>query len=296
VPTDLSSFKRNSYSQGGEDGVLHKIFLDLDISPGRFCEFGAWDGKHLSNTYALYEAGWKGCYIEADPVRYQHLLRTFESSDAVTCICAFVEITGENSLEALLERADFPVHELNVLSVDIDSDDLGVWRSLTVRPTVVVIEYNPTMPIDVAFQNPPGTSIGNSARAIMTFADSRQYDLVAVTTTNLIFVTREANAGKWRTIDATDPDLRTGNRYFFGYDGTVIQMELESESIRTDPIMRVPWSGALFAQPIKPRFRVYRKTARTRRAIGRAIAATTVAVTSPIAFLSFARGRRAGRR
>jgi len=292
LPTDLSLFKQDFYSQGGEDGILRRVFLELGVSSGTFCEFGAWDGQHLSNTFALYQTGWRGCYIEADPVRYQALCRTFASSDAVTCICAFVETRGSNSLEALLERAGFSSMDLDLLSIDIDSDDLAIWRSLTIRPKVVVIEYNPTMPTDVLFENPPGTSIGNSARAVVTFAQAHDYDLVAVTSTNLVFVTSDVNRGRFRTIDAVGPELHTGNRYFFGYDGTLVQVNLDSQQARLDEIMRVPWSGALFPQPIKPRFRVYRKTARVRRAIGRGIAAAIVAFTSPRAFLEYARRRR----
>jgi len=37
-------FIKNVYSQNGEDGVIEKIFKDLEIIDGVVCEFGAWDG------------------------------------------------------------------------------------------------------------------------------------------------------------------------------------------------------------------------------------------------------------
>src|SRR4029434_1254207 len=44
---------RDVTSQGGEDGILEAVF---EVVPGGHrwaCEFGAWDGRHLSNTHHL---------------------------------------------------------------------------------------------------------------------------------------------------------------------------------------------------------------------------------------------------
>ena len=51
---ELGKYRKNLYSQYGEDGIIAKIFDILDIKSGYVCEFGAWDGIHLSNTYNLY--------------------------------------------------------------------------------------------------------------------------------------------------------------------------------------------------------------------------------------------------
>ena len=48
------SYKKNIFSQNGEDGIIEEIFKRLnDVSDKKCCEFGAWDGKHLSNTCNL---------------------------------------------------------------------------------------------------------------------------------------------------------------------------------------------------------------------------------------------------
>ena len=50
---DLLGYRENKYSQFGEDGIIQEICYRQGIKVGWFVEFGAWDGKHLSNTYNL---------------------------------------------------------------------------------------------------------------------------------------------------------------------------------------------------------------------------------------------------
>ena len=54
---NLDNFKKNNYSQNGEDGIIKEITkrLKLDKNPkNNWCvEFGAWDGIHGSNTFNL---------------------------------------------------------------------------------------------------------------------------------------------------------------------------------------------------------------------------------------------------
>ena len=44
-------FRKNNYSQNGEDGVLEKITNLLELNNLELCEFGAWDGIQGSNTF-----------------------------------------------------------------------------------------------------------------------------------------------------------------------------------------------------------------------------------------------------
>ena len=51
---DLSNFNKNIYSQFREDGIIEEILSKLqDNCKSECCEFSAWDGTHLSNTYNL---------------------------------------------------------------------------------------------------------------------------------------------------------------------------------------------------------------------------------------------------
>ena len=51
----FDTYKQKFHSQWGEEGVILEILKRLEINPQNkwMCEFGAWDGKHLSNTFNL---------------------------------------------------------------------------------------------------------------------------------------------------------------------------------------------------------------------------------------------------
>ena len=62
---DLESCASSEFSQGGEDGVLLRLFEHIGVAHRYFVEFGAWDGRHLSNTANLrLNHGWSGLLME----------------------------------------------------------------------------------------------------------------------------------------------------------------------------------------------------------------------------------------
>lgn len=162
-------------SQTGEDGVLEAIFDAIIVpteSPRRptCVEIGAWDGKHLSNTWNLIvNKSWSGLLVEADPARVADMEARYASRPDVQCVCALVgfdEATAEGggggggggkrgrrkggkrarpapssqakpppaptrSLSSLLESAAIPLdHDFEMLSIDIDGADYHLWESL----------------------------------------------------------------------------------------------------------------------------------------------------------------------
>lgn len=256
----LDSFATNTFSQSGEDGILREIFSRLKVDKGSFCEFGAWDGKHLSNTYDFCLKGWSGWYIEGDRSRYEDLKRNIDRPD-IENICTFVMRSGPDTLDRILTSSrlykEKGIRSLDLLSIDIDSDDLAIWKSMKViRPKVVIIEFNPTIPIDIFFENPAGEFKGNSARAIYEYAVSIDYGLIASTRCNLIFIDKRLPDLPFTFLDLSDPCLRLGYRYFFGYDGTLIVQQTGTGTAHSVPeLLRVPWNGMRFAQPVDRAFR-----------------------------------------
>lgn len=188
---DLLSCRRNIFSQNGEDGVIAEIMKRLNISRGWFCEFGAWDGKYGSNTYALLKKNWHGVMIEGNSARFQALRRTASKfPDTLVIRQAFVSHDdGPNSLDSLLAQTAIP-ENFEVLSIDIDSYDYHVWRSFVrYRPKLVIIEIDSgTLPGEKFVYN--GKNRLTSFTAMLELAQSKDYTLVCHTG-NMFFVPNE---------------------------------------------------------------------------------------------------------
>lgn len=187
----LEKYRANRYSQNGEDGVIRTIFDKIGLSPVSKCwcvEFGAWDGKYLSNTYALVEQGWNAVYIEGDIGKYQDLIRTSNANPNIIPLNSIVSADpfAENSLDNLLQKTAIP-KEFDLLSIDIDSFDLDVWEGLTnYLPNVVIIEIKSSIPPGI-YQRHSKKLQGNSFSSTLEVAREKGYDLVCHTG-NMIFV------------------------------------------------------------------------------------------------------------
>lgn len=283
--TGIQGFTANVHSQHGDDGLLAEIFKTLEVVRGYFVEFGAWDGKHLSNCHTLYEDGWAGCYIEGDPVRYKDLERTITRND-VSKVEKFVSESGADSLDSILRDVGAP-QKPDLLSVDVDGDDLAIWRGLTqFRPRCVIIEYNPTIPFDTRFENQHGQNWGNSARSIYEFASGAQYALIAYTSGNLIFIDKlVGDVENFETL--TLNDIEVGNRYFWGYDGTLlIARPGDDENVDPAPeFFRLPWVGTVMKQPLPRVFRGYHDEVSLKVRARKLTAAASVSMSRPISML-----------
>ena len=184
----LENYKKNIYSQNGEDGVIGEICRRLNISSGSFVEFGAWDGIYLSNTYNLLKNGWNGVYIEGDKDKYAQLVQNMASfQDRIVTINACVEPVGEDSLDNLLKKT-FLKPDFELLSIDINSLDWDIWKSLiNYLPGIVVIEINSAIPVGIYQTHRDERIHGSSFTSMIDLAAKKGYTLVCHTG-NLVFV------------------------------------------------------------------------------------------------------------
>jgi hypothetical protein len=181
----LNEHRSNLTSQNGEDGVLKAIFARLGSStfPYEWCvEFGAWDGKYLSNTYALILQGWYAVLAESDPERCAELRTNMCSFPNV-----FVVEEGVADVDKTLSATRTPF-DFDLLSIDIDGQDYEVWENMELyQPRVVVIEVNSSIPPEIKEH---GKGRGASLFAMVELGKRKGYEL-ALHTGNAIFVRRD---------------------------------------------------------------------------------------------------------
>lgn len=190
----LIEYGANRYSQFGEDGIIAKIFEVMGTGSKIAVEFGAWDGFHFSNTAALWsqDSSWKGILIEGDSERFKELKKNTAGYNCLA-INAMVGIAKDDCLEALLKKNGIK-EEIDVLSIDIDGNDYHIFESLKkIRPRLIIIEYNPTIPVwyDVYAPYCSKNNFGQSVGALNRIAEKKGYKLIALTLTNAFYVSKE---------------------------------------------------------------------------------------------------------
>lgn len=220
------SWRRNVHSQTGEDGIIEELLERAHVKSRYFVEFGAWDGRHLSNCAKLADEGWAGCFIEGDAARFAELEANYVSRDDIVCLNNFVCATGDNALDKVLQRTGAPT-DIGVLSIDIDGCDYHVWRSVeTHSPALCVIEFNPTIPAHVIYvqDDDPDTHRGCSLTALARLGTQKGYALVAATEWNAFFMPRSlcSTYGIPTYAPAQIKDRTYEAAIFHGYDGTML--------------------------------------------------------------------------
>jgi predicted O-methyltransferase YrrM len=138
----LHAAERSRWSQNGEDGLIEALLTRVGAPTRTFVEIGAADGTE-NCTRALAEDGWRGVWFEGDEVRASRASELSRHLDVAVC-CAVV--TSRNVSGLLRGAGVAPQPDVAVL--DIDGSDYWVLRSMlrTIRPRVLVVEYNATFP------------------------------------------------------------------------------------------------------------------------------------------------------
>lgn len=171
-------YRKNYFSQNGEDGIIEKLIEQLNLGQSLFvCEFGAWDGIYLSNTFNLViKHNATALMIEGDDEKYKELLKTSKKNTNIIPINKHVMQSGDNSLDNILEENDFPI-DFDLLSIDIDSNDLEVWENLTkYKPKIVIIEINSHLTPDVIqIHNAQLGLQGNSFKSTLDVSKKKGY-------------------------------------------------------------------------------------------------------------------------
>lgn len=216
--SDLTRYELSVFSQNGEDGVLVEMLNRVGVGQRFFVEFGIEDGTQGNCVLLADILGWAGLFIESDPGDHALLNHKYAGTD-VTVLC---DLVCADRFTSILSAAGVP-EEFDVLSIDIDGNDVYVWDALEgFRPRIVVIEYNSgirhggpvAQPHDPGRSWNGGSDWGASLAALDVVAARRGYRLAhtEMTGTNAFYV----RADLWPLLEVGTSPRRTQN---FGLTG-----------------------------------------------------------------------------
>ena len=134
---DLTAAELSVFSQNGEDGVLCAILQRIGHETPWFVEIGVESGIEGNCVFLAEVLGWEGLFVDGGP-SYADLERRWAARSEVRTRQALV--TREN-IDELLDAAGVP-DEPDVVSIDVDGNDIYLWEATRRRPRIVIVEYN----------------------------------------------------------------------------------------------------------------------------------------------------------
>lgn len=187
--------------------MIAQIFKEIGVGNRTCVEFGASDGLSCSNTANLWMNGWDAYLIESDLNLFAQLQKNVSGLDVQTRH-AYVERDGASSIDILLPE---PYLTCDFMSIDVDGIDWMIFHDMQIRPRVISIEYNQSIPSHLSVsQAMLNDNLGASALALCEIASDKGYGLVGLTKGNLFFVVQEE-------LDAFD-GFERGLRELFDHD------------------------------------------------------------------------------
>lgn len=210
IDPDLEKYGARVRSQNDEDGILTYLF---SVIPGNvFVEIGVGPGEGgllEGNCVRLREQGWVGAMFD---------LRAH-------CDVVAAHVTPDNVNALIMGCGGEYTFGFDLLSIDIDGQDLWIWEAVLFRPFVVVIEYNAGLGGQVSVSVPrndvfrwDGTRhFGASLRALEAIGVRKGYVLVYANGVNAFFV--------WKDILANPEDFQYRELYRRGPEYPECQLE-----------------------------------------------------------------------
>ena len=173
-------YYQKSYSQEGEDLIIHKFFNYKD--KGYYIDIGAHHPKKFSNTCLLYDKGWSGInysyyYIFNEPAvnTFSEIQKDINLKNGYFLLSQkkIKIVTLSSILEKYSEQTKIDFLNIDVEGLDYEILDSNNWDLF--KPTLVCIEIQNSK-IDDLKQN-----------KIYKFLIAKSYKLIAITGNSHIF-------------------------------------------------------------------------------------------------------------
>ena len=196
----LARHGKKVFSQSDEDGIIAEIFERIGIKARNFVEFGVESGLECNSLWLLMQ-GWNGMWIEASSKHCKNIQSSHQLYLQNGQLNLRNDFVLRDNIDMMIANylAQSKSADLDLLSIDIDSNDYWIWQAITVvKPRVVVIEYNAhwpppaniTIPYDPKFSWKADSYFGASLGALARLGKLKGYALVGcnLTGVNAFFV------------------------------------------------------------------------------------------------------------
>jgi hypothetical protein len=153
LPLDQVGFSR--FSEFEEDGHLLYLLTLAGSASRTVVEISSQDGRVCMATNLLVHHRWRGFLFDGDPVFVREGQRFFGAHPATRSAPPVMraEWFTRDNVNQVLTAAGVP-SEVDVLSLDIDGNDLYLWSAMKMRPRVLICEFNNAVPSDLALTIP----------------------------------------------------------------------------------------------------------------------------------------------
>lgn len=238
-----------SFAQNNEDKIVIDLFFKKNIKNGVFIEFGAWDGVHLSNCKLLADHNWSGFFIEGNSLRFEDCKKNYKDNNKIKVLNKFID--EKYTLNDLIKENN--IDKIDVLSIDIDGKDLTELKRLTlVKPKVIIIEYNATIPFDVECEDNIGGN-GSSYLSINNHLSKNNYELINFTVCNLIFIEKDFNQNQNKKVEVFEM-IEKLKPVRFGFNNFGEIFFIENKKIKKKELFKFPtMKNFILFQPV-PKF------------------------------------------
>ncbi len=224
LPLEQVGFSR--FSEFEEDGYLLYLLTLAGSASRTVVEISSQDGRTCMATNLVVHHRWRGFLFDGDPVFVAEGRRFFANHPATRASPPVMrsEWFTRDNVNRALASAGVP-NEVDVLSLDIDGNDLHLWNAMNMRPRILICEFNNAVPSELALTIPyqadfdyaalpPDQALFRSASLAAYVAVSRRkgYRLVGINALgfNAIFLRDDVLAAEMPEIPTSVLDSNPG--------------------------------------------------------------------------------------
>jgi hypothetical protein len=153
LPLEQVGFSR--FSEFEEDGHLLYLLTLAGSASRTVVEISSQDGRTCMATNLLVHHRWRGFLFDGDSVFVDEGRRFFANHPATRALPPVMksEWFTRDNVNRVLASAGVP-DDIDVLSLDIDGNDLHLWNAMTMRPRILICEFNNAVPSELSLTIP----------------------------------------------------------------------------------------------------------------------------------------------